>query len=72
LLAPAPVITQEDIGYSSDYKEAMLCAVIGHETWHARTGNHPSITGAREYVVMGQITPGDNYVELLKQTILTA
>ena len=68
LLTPAPVMTMEDIGYDSDYKEAMLCAVIGHETWHARTGNHPAITGARSHVLMGQISPGDNYVDLVKQT----
>ena len=67
-LAPADVMTQEDIGQNSDYKEALLCAVIGYETWHARAGNHPSITGARAPVVMGQITPGDNYAELARKT----
>ena len=48
LLAPAVVLTQEDIGQNSDYKEALLCAVIGYETWHARPGAHPSVTGARQ------------------------
>ncbi len=68
LLAPAEVLTQEDIGQNSDYKEALLCAVIGYETWHARAGNHPAITGARNPVVLGQITPGANYVDLIRQT----
>jgi anhydro-N-acetylmuramic acid kinase len=68
LLAPAVVLTQEDIGQNSDYKEALLCAVIGHETWHARQGAHPSVTGARRAVVLGQITPGANYVDLIRQT----
>ena len=72
LIKPAQLLTQEDIGYSSDYKEAMLCAVIGYESWHARTGNHPTITGAASPVIMGQITPGDNYVDLLKKTWLSA
>ncbi len=68
LLAPAVVLTQEDIGQNSDYKEALLCAVIGHETWHARPGAHPSVTGARHPVVLGQITPGNNYVDLIRRT----
>ncbi len=67
-LAPAEVLTQEDIGQNSDYKEALLCAVIGLETWHARAGVHPAITGARHPVVLGQITPGENYVALIKRT----
>ena len=68
LLAPAEVLTQEDIGQNSDYKEALLCAVIGHETWHARAGNHPAITGAGHPVVLGQITPGDNFAQLIRRT----
>lgn len=67
-LASARVLTQEDIGQNSDFKEALLCAVIGYETWHGRPGNHPAITGARHPVIMGQINPGANYVSLLKQT----
>ncbi|MGE3796469.1 MAG: anhydro-N-acetylmuramic acid kinase [Thermomicrobiales bacterium] len=68
MLAPAEVITQEDVGQNSDYKEALLCAVIGHETWHARAGAHPAITGANKQVVLGQITPGNNYRSLLEYT----
>ncbi len=68
LLAPAKVLTQEDIGENSDYKEALLCAVVGYETWHARPGVHPAITGARHPVVLGQITPGDNFVSLIRST----
>jgi anhydro-N-acetylmuramic acid kinase len=67
-LEPVPVLTHEDIGISSDHKEALLFALLAHETWHARPGNLPSLTGARHPVVMGQITPGDNYVALLKRT----
>jgi anhydro-N-acetylmuramic acid kinase len=68
LLAPTNVLTQEDIGQNSDYKESLLCAVIGHETWHARRGSHPSITGAARSVVLGQITPGANYGSLIQAT----
>ncbi|MCL4250324.1 MAG: anhydro-N-acetylmuramic acid kinase [Anaerolineae bacterium] len=68
LVKPAPVLTHEDIGLSSDHKEALLFALLAYETWHARPGNLPALTGARHPVVMGQITPGDNYVGLLKIT----
>jgi anhydro-N-acetylmuramic acid kinase len=68
LLQPARVLTQEDIGQNSDYKEALLCAVIGYETWNARPGNHPAITGATHPVIMGQIAPGNNYAALIKKT----
>ena len=68
LLAPATVLTQEDLGQNSDFKEALLCAVIGYETWHARPGNHPAITGAAAPVILGQITPGANYESLLQKT----
>ncbi len=68
VLAPTTVLTQEDIGQDSDFKEALLCAVIGYETWHARAGNHPAVTGARHPAVLGQITPGENYVSLIRRT----
>jgi anhydro-N-acetylmuramic acid kinase len=68
LVEPAVVLTQEDLGQNSDYKEALLCAVVGHETWHVRPGAHPSITGASRGVVLGQITPGNNYARLIEQT----
>jgi anhydro-N-acetylmuramic acid kinase len=68
LVKPASLLTHEDIGLSSDFKEAMLFALLAHETWHARPGNLPTLTGARHPVVMGQITAGDNYTDLIKTT----
>ena len=68
LLATATIMTHEDIGLDSDNKEALVFAILAHETWHARPGNHPALTGATHPVVLGQITPGHNYVELAKQT----
>lgn len=67
-LAPVPVLTHEDIGLDSDNKEAMVFALLAYETWHARPGMHPAITGADHGVVMGQITPGANYAALLRRT----
>jgi activator of 2-hydroxyglutaryl-CoA dehydratase len=61
-LAPVPVITHEDIGIASDYKEALLFALLAHETWHNRPGTLPALTGARHASVLGSITPGENYI----------
>jgi len=68
LLAPAKVLTHEDLGLDSDNKEALVFALLAHETWHGRPGNYTPLTGARKSVVLGQITPGDNYGRLLQTT----
>ncbi len=67
-LGGIPVRTHEDVGLDSDNKEALVFALLAHETWHARPGNHPALTGARHPVVLGQITPGANYVALARRT----
>lgn len=56
-LSPIPVYTQDDIGYSSDAKEAIAFAILGNETLHHHYSNVKSSTGAKDYVVLGQITP---------------
>jgi anhydro-N-acetylmuramic acid kinase len=68
LLQPVPVLSHEDIGLNSDYKEALVFALLAYETWHARPGNLPSMTGAGSPVVLGQITPGRNYANLVRKT----
>ena len=68
LLAPAKVLTHEDLGLDSDNKEALVFALLAHETWHGRPGNYTPLTGARKSVVLGNITPGDNYARLLQAT----
>lgn len=45
----------EDIGESSDAKEAIAFAVLGNETLHKIYNNIPSATGAKEKVILGQI-----------------
>jgi anhydro-N-acetylmuramic acid kinase len=54
-LAPAQVLTQEDLGNSSAAKEALAFAVLAHETLQGRPSNVPSATGARRPVVLGKV-----------------
>lgn len=50
------VLTQEDLGFSSDAKEAVAFALIARETLRHRPGNMPSATGAKKSVPLGSIT----------------
>lgn len=68
LLAPARLLTHEDLGYPGDHKEALGFALLAHETWHNRPGSLPAFTGASQPVVLGQITPGANYEGLARRT----
>ena len=68
LLAPARVLTHEDIGMDSDFKEALVFALLAYESWHGRPGTLPAFTGARQAAVLGQITPGENFSELLRKS----
>ena len=69
LVAPAAVLTHEDVGLDSDFKEGLVFALLAHETIHNRPGNLPSLTGASKPVVLGQITPGDNYAALVRKLL---
>lgn len=70
LLAPARILSHEDIGMNSDYKEALVFALLAYESWHGRAGSLPAFTGARAAAALGQITPGANFARLLRQTWL--
>lgn len=67
-LAPARIIAHEEVGIDSDRKEALVFAVLAHETWHNRPGTLPTLTGVQHPVVLGQITPGSNYEALIRRT----
>lgn len=49
------VCTQDELGYSSDAKEAVAFAVLGNQTLSGRPSNVPSATGACESVVLGSV-----------------
>lgn len=50
------VKTQEDLGWNSDAKEAVAFALMADRCVAERTNTLPSVTGAREAVVMGKIS----------------
>lgn len=56
-LIECKVLTQEDLGFSSDSKEAIAFAVLANETLHGNFANVPTATGAKERVILGNITP---------------
>ncbi|MCW6665334.1 anhydro-N-acetylmuramic acid kinase AnmK [Aerococcaceae bacterium NML191219] len=57
LLPEIEVKTQEDLGFSSDAKEALAFVILGNETLHGSASNVTSVTGARHTVVLGSIIP---------------
>jgi len=50
------IITQEELGYSSDAKEAVAMAILGKFTLAGIPNNVPSATGAKHPVVLGRIS----------------
>ena len=56
LLPYCKVMTGEEMGYSSDAKEAVAFALLAHEAAFANANNAPSVTGAHCPVVMGKLS----------------
>ena len=54
-LPEVKIQTQEDLGLSSDAKEAVAFAILANDALFAIPNNAPSATGARHPVVMGRI-----------------
>lgn len=55
LLAPVPVLTTDEVGLNADFKEAIAFAVLAYWRMLNIPGNLPSVTGARQEVLLGEI-----------------
>ncbi|MFQ4146362.1 anhydro-N-acetylmuramic acid kinase [Chlorogloeopsis sp. ULAP02] len=55
LLAPAPVLTTDEAGLSADFKEAIAFAVLAYWRKLGTPGNLPSVTGAHQEVLLGEV-----------------
>lgn len=55
LMPDLSVLTQEDLGYSSDAKEAIAFVIMGNETLHQKSSNLPAATHAKRDTVLGKI-----------------
>lgn len=56
LLPTVQVKTQEEIGYSSEAKEAIAMTVLANQTLHHLPSNAPSATGASKATLLGKVT----------------
>lgn len=63
LLPEISVLTQEDLGFSSEAKEAIAFAILANETLHLQPSNAPKATGANEPVILGSITQSPRIFE---------
>ncbi|MCJ8014263.1 anhydro-N-acetylmuramic acid kinase [Paenibacillus sp. KQZ6P-2] len=50
------VMTQEEVGYSSDAKEAVAFALLADHTLKRQPNNLPNVTGANRPIIMGKIS----------------
>ena len=55
-LPNARLTTTFEFGVDPDAKEAIAFAILAYRSWHRKTGNLPSATGARKPVVLGKLT----------------
>jgi anhydro-N-acetylmuramic acid kinase len=53
------LLTSDDLGVHSKYKEAMAFALLAWASFHGIPGNIPSCTGASKPVVLGHLTPAE-------------
>ncbi|MEA5465164.1 anhydro-N-acetylmuramic acid kinase [Leptothoe sp. PORK10 BA2] len=50
-----PLLTTDDVGLDSSFKEAIAFAILGYWRWHQHPGNLMAVTGARQPCLLGQV-----------------
>ncbi len=55
-LEPIEVMSSSALGMDIDAKEAYAFALLAYETWHRRSGNLSSATGAKRSAILGKIS----------------
>lgn len=56
-LTKIKIITGEEFGIDSDSKEALAFVVLGYQTLVNKPSNVRNVTGAKDFVILGNITP---------------
>lgn len=59
-LDPIPVLTTDEVGINSDFKEAIAFAVLAYWRYLGIPGNLPSVTGAKGAIPLGNIHRSSN------------
>lgn len=67
-LSAVQVMTTDDVGISSDFKEAIAFAVLGFWRQTQFPGNLPTVTGAQQAVLLGDIHQPPNSQPLYPQS----
>lgn len=57
------------VGLPGDAKEAVGFALLGYYALHGWPGNIPACTGAAHPAVLGSLTPGHNYRDLVRRAL---
>ncbi|NWF62219.1 MAG: anhydro-N-acetylmuramic acid kinase [Fischerella sp.] len=55
LLTSVPVLTTDEVGLSADFKEAIAFAVLAYWRQLGTPGNLPTVTGATQRVLLGEV-----------------
>ena len=63
----ADVLFSDALGLPGDAKEAVAFAILANQTVRALPASLPSCTGARYPAVLGSITPGANFKDLMSR-----
>lgn len=59
-LSNISILTTDDVGLDSSFKEAIAFAVLGYWRWHGHPGNMPAVTGAHCFCLLGNIDQVSN------------